>query len=303
MTLRLQGETTFALGSHYPVELAPVLCLTIENRTSYCILFGLTTDLKSVVWPVSLQGHGRVISRLGTDLGCVHAANINQTLRYIAVPKCVVSTLVVPIVSSTTLPSIIVSWLAWTCRPAVKGNRADRSWRAKQPSHAGCVLEDLKPGWGAWDTTCGHWQSQGHHTESITWRSRGRVELKSQEAGSTIFFGRGRERAMRRQSDQHLELFQGPQHWGNSWETGWSAYGPCLAHRYHLAELNWTELWLIYTVKLTNRAWPTGVRRLGYPTCPYRVGQTREEDKCMARLRWDIKQSVYLIYIPAHERQ
>ena len=29
-----------------------------------------------------------------------------------------------------------------------------------------------------------------------------------------------------------LELFQG-QHWGNSWETGWSAYGPSRADIYH----------------------------------------------------------------------
>ena len=38
--------------------------------------------------------------------------------------------------------------------------------------------------------------------------------------------------------------YQG-QHWGNSWEMGWSAYGPSRAHRYHL-ELNWTELGLVH---------------------------------------------------------
>ena len=37
-----------------------------------------------------------------------------------------------------------------------------------------------------------------------------------------------------------LELFQGLL-WGNSWKTGWSAYGSSQAHRCHL-ELNWTEL-------------------------------------------------------------
>ena len=37
-----------------------------------------------------------------------------------------------------------------------------------------------------------------------------------------------------------LKMFQ-RQRWGNFWETGWSAYGPFQAHRYH-HELNWTEV-------------------------------------------------------------
>ena len=37
-----------------------------------------------------------------------------------------------------------------------------------------------------------------------------------------------------------LEPFQS-RHWGNFWETGWSAYGLFRAHRYRL-ELNWDEL-------------------------------------------------------------
>ena len=37
-----------------------------------------------------------------------------------------------------------------------------------------------------------------------------------------------------------LQVFQ-RQHWGNSSETGWSAYGPSRADGYHI-ELNWTEL-------------------------------------------------------------
>ena len=31
-------------------------------------------------------------------------------------------------------------------------------------------------------------------------------------------------------------------HWGNFWETGWSAYGLFQTRRYHL-ELNWTDVW------------------------------------------------------------
>ena len=55
------------------------------------------------------------------------------------------------------------------------------------------------------------------------------------------------ERGVERGSDLPWKDERGPssirrrlEHWGNFWETGWSAYGLFRARRYHL-ELNWTE--------------------------------------------------------------
>ena len=115
--------------------------------------------------------------------------------------------------------------LPWTCWS--EGEITEQTlWRAKQPSQVACFLEDLKH-WGAWDTTC------GHKAKDITppiarkreaWKEEALDDLpwKDETGPSSIRW--------------ILEPFQ-RQHWGNLWETGWSAYGLFQAHRYHL-ELN-----------------------------------------------------------------
>ena len=70
-------------------------------------------------------------------------------------------------------------------------------------------------------------------TPSIAWR----IEAQKEEALNDLPWEEEKGPSSIRPT---LELFQGPQ-WENSWETGWSAYGPSWAHRYHL-ELNWSEL-------------------------------------------------------------
>ena len=65
-------------------------------------------------------------------------------------------------------------------------------------------------------------------TPPVAWRREAWKEEALMQRSSL----RGRERATS-SIRPTLELFQG-QHWGNSRETRWSAYGPSRAHRYHL---------------------------------------------------------------------
>ena len=66
-------------------------------------------------------------------------------------------------------------------------------------------------------------QSQGHHTidrleeRGVLKRKRSTTFLERTEKGSSSI-------------RTTLEMFQG-QHWGNSWDTGWSANGPSRARR------------------------------------------------------------------------
>ena len=100
--------------------------------------------------------------------------------------------------------------------------------------------------WGTWDTTCGH--TAKDISPSIAWR-RG-VERGNARRSSL----KGRDRAIVNQTN--LEPFQ-KQHWGNFWETGWSAYGLFREHKYHL-ELNWTNtrglVWLCLSIRADSSA-------------------------------------------------
>ena len=114
----------------------------------------------------------------------------------------------------------------------VKGNhRADRL--AAKATHT-CFSEALKC-WGAWDTAC------GHKAKDITPSLAGRREARKEEALDDLPWKDERGPSSIRRT---LEPFQ-RQRWGNFSETGWSAYGPFWAHRYHLeqnwAKLNWKE--------------------------------------------------------------
>ena len=88
--------------------------------------------------------------------------------------------------------------------------------------------------------SCGTWawdnlqaQSQGHH--AIDRQKERGVETGSTQRSSLS----GWERAIVNQINIGTVIQR--QHWGNSWEMGWSTYGLSRAHRYHL-ELSWTEL-------------------------------------------------------------
>ena len=54
--------------------------------------------------------------------------------------------------------------LPWTCRSEGKRRTEQIDWRAKQPPQQWLASRKICQCWKAWDTTCGHWQSQGHHT-------------------------------------------------------------------------------------------------------------------------------------------
>ena len=113
-------------------------------------------------------------------------------------------------------------------------------WRAKQPSQlwlacgncgllvaiVACFSEDLKC-WGVWDTTCGY--KAKDTTPLIGWR---REAWKEETLDNLPWKDERGPSSIRRT----MEPFQ-RRHWGNFWETGWSAYGLFRAHRYHL-ELN-----------------------------------------------------------------
>ena len=114
--------------------------------------------------------------------------------------------------------------------PESKEMTEQADWRAKQPSQVACVSEDLKC-WEAWGITCG--QNSKDTTLSIAW---GRELAWKEKALNDLPWEDEKGPSSIRPT---LELFQ-RQHWGNSWETGRSAYGLSLAHRYHL-ELNWTS--------------------------------------------------------------
>ena len=102
-------------------------------------------------------------------------------------------------------------------------------WRAKQPPQVACFLEDLKC-WGAWDTTCVY--KAKDIKPSIAWRRKAWKE----EALDDLPLKCERGPWSVRRTVEPLQR----RHWGNLWETGWSAYRLFRAHRYHL-ELNWTE--------------------------------------------------------------
>ena len=100
---------------------------------------------------------------------------------------------------------------------------------AEQLSQVAFFSEDLKC-WGAWDTTC------GYKTKDITPSIACRRDAWKEEALYDILWKDERGPSSIKRT---LELLQ-RRHWGNFWETGWSAYGLFWAHRYHL-ELNWNE--------------------------------------------------------------
>ena len=103
-------------------------------------------------------------------------------------------------------------------------------WLAKQLSQIACFSEDLKC-WGAWDTTCRY--KAKDVTPSSSWR---RETLKEEAIDDLPWQDERGPSSIRRT----LKPFQ-RRHWGNFWETGWSACGLFRAHRFHL-ELKWTEL-------------------------------------------------------------
>ena len=101
-------------------------------------------------------------------------------------------------------------------------------WRAKQPSHVACVVEDLKY-WGAWDTTCGH-----KDKDIIYHRSPG-GDSGEKRKRLTLFLESTREG--NRRSDEHWSRFK-----GNVVETSKRRSGTHMGFSEHIdTTFNWTE--------------------------------------------------------------
>ena len=131
------------------------------------------------------------------------------------------------LIVSTTAVSEFSCWKSSGC--------TRDKWRLTQPTVVKVMFRYSQiylKCWGAWDTIpVGTKPRTLHHPLPGGERHRKRKR-------STIFLEMMRKG--HHQSDQHWNCFKG-NIGGNSWQTGWSAYGPSWVHRYHL-ELYWTEL-------------------------------------------------------------